>query len=281
MFRQLFNDFRLFVRDPQQIVDGPQDRPFRTWLTVLIADLAITTVVIIPLIFLIDEHVLHLRPDPEITRPMTFWLMVTLFVGVAPVMEELFFRYPLKFARNRILKVAVYISSVVFGLYHLPNYANQEVLFYALAPIIVGSQLLGGFLLAYLRLKYGLRWAILLHAVFNALFTIPSALLFHGKTVIDYQSSDYSLVVTEYAYLERPERMRISSKDNGIDTLIVRQTGLQVVLDSIGNPDTHYIENVLVDIDFKAAAPIPLDSLIDRLGQEYRITPQVTETPGH
>lgn len=273
MFRQLFNDFRLFLCDPQQIVDGPQYRPFRTWLTVLIADIAITLVVIIPLIFLIDEHVLHLRPGPEITRPMTFWLMVTLVVGVAPVTEELFFRYPLKFARNRVLKVAVYISSVVFGLYHLFNYTNQEVLFYMLAPIIVGSQLLGGFLLAYLRLKYGLRWSILLHAVFNALFTIPSVLLYHGKTVIDYQSSDYSLVVTEYAYLERPERMRISRKNNGIDTLIVRQTGLQAVLDSIGKPDTYYIENVLVDIDLRAATPIPLDSLIDRLGQEYRIIP--------
>src|SRR5690606_8352805 len=205
-------------------VDGPQYRPFRTWLTVLIADIAITLVVIIPLILLIDEHVLHLRTGPEITRPMTLWLMVPLVVGVAPVMEELFLRYPLKFARNRVLKVAVYISSVVFGLYHLFNYTNQEVLFYMLAPIIVGSQLLGGFLLAYLRLKYGLRWSILLHAVFNALFTIPSVLLYRGKTVIDYQSSDYSLVVTEYSYLERPERMRISRKDNGIETLIVRQT---------------------------------------------------------
>ncbi|WP_257670871.1 CPBP family intramembrane glutamic endopeptidase [Parapedobacter tibetensis] len=78
----------------------------------------------------------------------------------------------------------MYVSSVVFGLYHLSNYANQEVLFYALSPIIVGSQLLGGFLLAYLRLKHGLRWSILAHAVFNALVVIPSAWLFQGKTVI-------------------------------------------------------------------------------------------------
>ncbi|MEC3879700.1 CPBP family intramembrane glutamic endopeptidase [Parapedobacter sp. 10938] len=276
MFRSLFNDLRLFLRDPQQIVDGPHDRPFRTWLAVLIVDIAITSVVIVPLIFLIDEHVLHLRPGPEITRPMTFWFMVTLVIGVAPVMEELFFRYPLKFVRNRVLKVAMYISSVFFGLYHLSNYANQEVLFYALAPIIVGSQLLGGFLLAYLRLKYGLRWAILLHAVFNALFTIPTVLLYHGKTIIDHQSSEYSLVVTEYAYVDRPERMRISRKDNGIDTLIVRQMGLQSVLDSIGKPETYYIENVLVDIDLRAAYPIPLDSLINRLGQEYKIIPHIT-----
>lgn len=273
MFKQLFGNFRTFLTDPQQTVDEPAPQPFRTWLAVLSVDIAVTAAVIIPLIYLIDEHILHLRPIPEISKPMTFWHMVTLIVGIAPVAEELVFRYPLKFLRNRALKPAVYVSSMFFGLYHLSNYTNQEILFYALSPIIVGSQLLGGFLLAYLRLKQGLRWSILAHAAFNALVVIPSALLLHGKTVIDYQSSDYSLVVTEYSYLERPAHMQVSRGDNGIDTVIVRQMGLQTVLDAIGTRGTFYVNNTLVDFDFTATSPISPDSLINRLRQEYRITP--------
>lgn len=233
MFRKFFADFRKFLRNPQQIADEPQLQPLPTWSAVLAVNIAVTAAVIIPLIYLIDEYVLHLRPTPELSKPRTLWFMVTVIVGIAPIVEELIFRYPLKFARNGVLKLAVYVSSLVFGLYHLFNYSNQEVLFYALAPIIVGSQLFGGFLLAYLRVKHGLRWSILAHAVFNALIVIPSALLVHGKTVIDYRSSDYSLVATEFAYLERPEYLRIHRENDGIDTLIVRQMGLQTVLDSI------------------------------------------------
>lgn len=271
MFRQLFNDLRKFLTNPQQIVDGPQNKPFRTWLAVLTVDVVITAVLIIPLIYLIDEHVLHLRPIPEISKPMTFWFIIFLMTCFAPLAEEFIFRYPLKFARNRVLKLSVYVSSIVFGFYHLTNYTNQEALFYMLSPIIIGSQLKGGFLLAYLRLKHGLTWSILAHAVFNALAVIPSMFFLHGKTVIDYKSSDYSLVVTEYTYIERPDRMQISREYNGIDTLIVRQTGLQTVLDSIGTPGAYYIDNVLVDIDFTAASPISPDSLVNRLRQEYRI----------
>jgi len=228
----------------------------------------------IPIIYLIDEYVLHLRPIPEISKPMTLGLMVLIVAGIAPVAEELIFRYPLKFARNRMLKLAVYISSVAFGLFHLVNYTNREVLFFAFSPIIVGSQLLGGFLLAYLRLKHGLPWSILAHAAFNTLITIPSVLLLHGKTVINYASSDYTMLVKEYAYLERPSRIRINRKDDGIDTVIVRQTDLQTVLDSIGTPGAYYADNALVDIDFVARSPILPDSLIYRLRQEYRIIPQ-------
>lgn len=274
MFRQLLDDIQKFLGNPQQIVDEPSSRPFRTWLAVLTVDCIITIALILPLIYLIDEHVLLLRPIPEISEPMTFWFMVIIIAGLAPVVEELIFRYPLKFIQNRGLKVAVYLSSIAFGLYHLSNYANQEILFYALSPIIVGSQLLGGFLLAYLRLKQGVSWSILAHATFNAMMIIPSALLFQGKTVIDYTTSDYTILVKEYTYLERPSHMRIGRTQDGIDTVIVRQMGLQTVLDSVVTTNAYYADNTLIDIDFKAALPISPDSLINLLRQEYRIISQ-------
>ena len=116
----------------------------------------------------------------------------------------------------------------------LSSIHTRQILFYALSPIIVGSQLLDGFLLAYLRLKQGVSWSILAHATFNVLMIIPSALLFQGKTVINYTTPDYTILVKEYTYLERPSHMRIGrTEDDDIDTVIVQQMGLQTVLDSI------------------------------------------------
>ena len=128
--------------------------------------------------------------------------------------------------------------------------------------------------MAYLRLKHGLRWSILLHAVFNALIIVPITLSIHGKIVIDAHSPQYSLVVTQYAFSEQPEHIRIFKQKTGIDTVHVRQANLQQIVDLIGTPNTWYVDDALVDIDFKATSPIPPDSLISLLGEQFRMIPQ-------
>lgn len=120
-----------------------------------------------------------------------------------------------------------------------------------------------------------------MHAVFNALIIVPITLTIHGETVIDYQSPGYSLVVTQYAFSERPEHIRIYRQEAGIDTVHVRQANLQHIVDLIGTPGAWYIDDALVDIDFKAAAPIPPDSLISLLAQKFRMIPLPTSTADH
>lgn len=271
--RYFMEDFRKFLRNPQEIVDGPEHGALRSWMVVFAINFAFAALVIIPLAVLIDQHVLPIKGGP-LTAKMPLWILIIVVLMMTPVIEELLFRYPLKFARNRVLKIAVYGSSVLFALAHMSNYNNHEVLFYLLAPVIVGSQLVGGFLMAYLRLKHGLRWSILMHAVFNAVIIVPITLFIHGKTVIDCQSPHYSLVVTQYAFSERPEHIRIFRQETGIDTVHVRQANLQRIVDLIGTPGAWYVDDALVDIDFKAASPIPPDSLISLLGQQFRMIPQ-------
>jgi len=271
--RRFREDFGKFLRNPQEIVDGPENGAFRSWMVVLAINLAFAGLVIIPLALLIDQHVLPIKGG-ALTAKMPFWFLVIVILILVPIVEEMLFRYPLKFARNRVLKIAVYGSSIIFALVHMSNYDNREVLFYLLAPIIIGSQLVGGFLMAYLRLKHGLRWSILLHAVFNALIIVPITLSIHGKIVIDAHSPQYSLVVTQYAFSEQPEHIRIFKQKTGIDTVHVRQANLQQIVDLIGTPNTWYVDDALVDIDFKATSPIPPDSLISLLGEQFRMIPQ-------
>ncbi|MFC3197635.1 CPBP family intramembrane glutamic endopeptidase [Parapedobacter deserti] len=271
--RHFIEDFQKFLRNPQEIVDGPQNGAFHSWMVVLTINFAFAALVIIPLALLIDQHVLPLKGGP-LPAKMPLWFLVIVILVMVPVVEELLFRYPLKFARNRVLKIAVYGSSVLFALVHMSNYDNHEVLFYLFAPVIVGSQLVGGFLMAYLRLKHGLRWSILMHAVFNAVIIVPVTLSIHGATVIDSHSPQYSLVVTQYAFSEQPEHIRIFRQEAGIDTVHVRQANLQRIVDLIGTPGAWYVDDALVDIDFKATSPIPPDSLISLLGQQFRMIPQ-------
>ncbi len=61
-----------------------------------------------------------------------------------------------------------YLSAVIFGLIHLSNYKGLTLkdptfIFY------ISSQTLGGLSLGYIRIKHGLKYSILYHAVFNSI----------------------------------------------------------------------------------------------------------------
>jgi hypothetical protein len=64
-----------------------------------------------------------------------------------------------------------YLSCFGFGLFHLSNYRfplfTTETLL--LAPLLVLPQIIGGFILAFTRMRLGMIWCIVLHAAINFL----------------------------------------------------------------------------------------------------------------
>lgn len=271
MVKNLIDDFQRFIRNPEHAVLGAKFPPFHVFVLIMVAHILFAAVFTLPATYLIDRHILKLKFSPDFMEPSTLVMAVLTMVVFAPLLEETLFRYPLKFARGRVLKVGVYVSSVVFGLVHFINYSNREALFFLLIPVIFSSQLIGGLVLAYLRLKQGLRWSILAHVTFNALVLGGGILFIHGNVVLDESTDNHSLYVKEYAYLEkRPKQFTIHRTNEGIDTISVRQISLRTLLDSIGG-NGRYVDNVIVDMDFKSTEPISSDSLINLLKKQYRI----------
>jgi membrane protease YdiL (CAAX protease family) len=96
-----------------------------------------------------------------------------LAVVVAPVVEELLFRAPLVLFKNsRFFKPLFYLFTLVFGFYHITNFeiTNTILLF---SPLLVAPQISIGFFLGYIRIRFGLLWAIALHASYNLLLLTP------------------------------------------------------------------------------------------------------------
>ena len=88
-------------------------------------------------------------------------------VIVAPILEECIFRGFLSSIKNKkSFKWFYYISSVLFGLVHVFNYENSEDFIYTFW-LVTSAQIFIGLLFGYLRVTYGLWYAILLHAVHN------------------------------------------------------------------------------------------------------------------
>lgn len=65
-------------------------------------------------------------------------------------------------------KLIFYLSLIVFALIHVSNFEINPKLFIA-APLVTLPQLAGGFMFGYVRLKYGIVYAILLHGANNFL----------------------------------------------------------------------------------------------------------------
>jgi membrane protease YdiL (CAAX protease family) len=97
---------------------------------------------------------------------------------LAPIIEECIFRAPLFLFRKytKGFKYVFYIIVLIFGFIHLSNFKISTTIL-IVSPLLVAPQIIAGLLLGYIRVRLGLLYSILLHALFNGLAIIPSLLL--------------------------------------------------------------------------------------------------------
>ncbi|TYB76769.1 CPBP family intramembrane metalloprotease [Bizionia gelidisalsuginis] len=123
-------------------------------------------------VFSMDQHA-----TTELFKDYSPPVILLLVAIVAPVLEELLFRAPITlFCKNKtFFKTAFYAFTLLFGFIHIFNYdLTLKILIFS--PILVAPQLVLGVLLGFLRVKIGLVYAMVLHALFNASLIIPSLL---------------------------------------------------------------------------------------------------------
>lgn len=107
----------------------------------------------------------------------SLWLVFVAAVILAPLLEELIFRGPLIFFRkSRFFSPIFYGATLIFGFYHITNFElSREVLLFS--PLLVAPQLCVGVFLGYIRVRFGLLWAMLLHALYNLTLIGPVLVL--------------------------------------------------------------------------------------------------------
>lgn len=145
-----------------------------------------------------------------------FGLLGLILLGgiLAPFIEELIFRLPLNYKRNYLFKLIgnligkervrnfwfknyslfFYLFILAFGLVHINNYKDESINILLLSPILVLPQIIGGTVMAYIRMKLGFFWGFLQHAIFNsALMVIAFSTNLEEKVMID--NKDYKLKI--------------------------------------------------------------------------------------
>lgn len=82
-------------------------------------------------------------------------------------------QYPIERLWNKAFPFIFHGLAIAFGLIHLSNYENISN--YFLAIPLVSSQLVAGYIYGFIRMKFGLKYSIILHSAWN--FTLSFVLL--------------------------------------------------------------------------------------------------------
>lgn len=276
-----------FVKDPKddQLRVGGRIRLGEIGI-LLLWEVLFVILFIWPSSFLLD-HVLDLRPSAytEQDYDLTILYATVVFCIAGPFLEELIFRYPLRYKGliatmisserwKRLFPAFVYTSTIAFGLMHIINYDNNGFLFYLASPVLVSSQLLGGFIMAYIRIRFSFFYGFLYHGVWNFLFAVvfPIVYFSFASPIVDI-NENYELRIQQYAFYdaERGRNMSIDSGDSNFYAIEIKQFLLHDALDSLYGQDRFYAEGVFIDLQLSSEKGITKEELLDRLKEDFDI----------
>ena len=179
--KETFLNLVAYLKNPVPGEDTNTDLKYRFQIFFQILVISILTAFIITPVFgLLEELQLINMEDhklDDIFKSMGIPLMILVGAIIAPIFEELIFRGPITlFKKPKSFKIAFYFFTLIFGFVHITNFElTTNVLL--LSPILVLPQIILGGYLGHIRVRFGLKWSMLLHGTYNCFFLLISTLI--------------------------------------------------------------------------------------------------------
>ena len=264
--KTIVEDFYRFIKNPKELFTESisNAQKWKIVFSILLVGFALVFISS-AIISFIELNIFELDSNPiesifDNKGVIQILLLASLFI---PFIEELIFRFPLKYERNLLFHFAdyltknkalpfwnknfkffFYLSAVLFGLMHLTNYSNTNTLFYVLAPLIILPQFIGGISLGYIRLRLGFFWGVLQHGLYNfILFIIPLA-FFNVTTIVDIDNKDYTLNIEKLEFgLDKPSDFKRHQSELIIDSIIATNYRVKFLVENLNSKDSILLKN--------------------------------------
>ena len=289
MIKRVLWDFVSFLKHPKDVQTKESfKRKLQTIFILLGFEMCVFYFVLIPLDYLI-EHFVSTKSKLDYKHD-TLLISIISSIILAPVLEEIGFRlilrriFPIKYIFSqklwdRIFPFLVYASSVIFGFVHLTNYTNDGFWFYVFSPIIIASQLIGGFIITFIRVKYNFFYGILYHALWNALIIFPLIFIDHFSSPYQEKTEKYSIEISEKHFFDKDEKQvfKIDSLQGKIHKIEVEQYSFQHFLDSLYQGNKYQINDAFIKMKFDSQKGVTKEEFIEILKKEYDIESNVAQ----
>ena len=171
-----------FLKDPVYLEDPKRSWQHRLSRTALLLPwalgVALTLALLIGIVSTLGPWNLEEHAIDQLLQKYPASLIFLLAVMAAPVIEEAIFRGPLLFFRgSRYFKIAFWGFTLMFALVHLGNFPGLEAVWF-LSPLLVSPPFFLGIFTGFIRVRYGLLYSMLFHALYNGILLGPALFLF-------------------------------------------------------------------------------------------------------
>lgn len=255
MYRRILNgyiDFWKFVKSPKNIRDKNQS----TNLKVLRVIQFLFLLFFATFFFILIQQVLKNKGLITVSHKSeresavsSIWMIFFSAVIIAPFLEELIFRYPLRLPKkllqrikkflqkyrmtswmdsNTTFKIMFYLSTLAFAFVHLINYLNLKGTALFLLPLLIFPQFVAGLCYGYIRIRFNFITGVILHAFFNFILLAVS-LLPNGPTteLLNHQEENFNLKIEKINYTLKAKTYAELSSIANRDTLLFPKTDLK------------------------------------------------------
>lgn len=141
-------------------------------------------------------------------------IIIGLFILILFIIYNQKITSYLKQIWDRKFNVVFYTTTLLFALMHITNY-EFSLSVILLAPLLIFSQFVGGFLIGYLRIKAGFIWGVALHMSGNAILMLPIIIsLSMAFPSANIQSKEYILTIEKVEPKQKHDASASFSKDS-------------------------------------------------------------------
>ncbi len=291
----IVDDFYLFLKNPQEnfIESLSVKQKWKILFCILLLDF-ILVIIASGILSFIDSFLFKLESDQleDVLSNKGVFSIIFIAAIFVPFIEELIFRFPLKYKRNLLFhlldflfrnkaktlwlkhfSIFFYLSVTLFAFMHLTNYSNNNLFFYILGPLIVLPQLIGGITLGYLRLKLGFFWGVLQHGLYNLILFSIGILFFNTSQLIKITNADYSLEINTLEFgLNKPIELEAYKSEDRIDSIIGNNITVKELAGILNSSDNILLKKSnRLNIRFinKTNSKTPESIIINELKKEF------------
>ena len=130
-------------------------------------------IMLVMVVWLIARFTVKSNQDIALIVGIAFALIPAIRIAIKPFGNQLEKQW------IRFFPFIFHFSAITFGLMHLTNF--EHINNYFLAIPLVSSQLVSGYVLGFVRMKFGLIYSMGLHAVWNFIVGLPILIMMISK----------------------------------------------------------------------------------------------------
>ncbi len=271
-FIELFN----FYKNPKdlRIKNYTLIKNIKYILYTFLADLSLT-LIFFPFLYLLSKNNLIPEDFERINYTDNTLLKSLMVIAVfVPLLEEIIFRFPIRDNKlyryfisakvwDFLFKILVYIIPLLFGFVHLSNFGDLTLPLILMSPVLIGSQIIGGYLYTFLRVKFNFVSAVVTHMLWNLVLSLGVIFLLSVEKPFQQNDQDLSIEIKQFEYNNlESQNLTIDSIGSKIFKVEAKQYSLNHVVDTIANEQRRKTD-VIVDLKLTSKKGITKENFVE------------------